>query len=200
MEIFEERNKLKKKIVKTGILIYVVLFISSMISKNFGDIAITMCNVILAILDVNMTNRGLILYFLDLAINMFPMFPFIVGEVRLYDLFRQYNELNMDAKVYSSQMRELELDVDKITIQNIVERMKTLSRSKQIELLNYVKDMALGNSIDMKRDKEIESLDKDSLDLLISEVQDIVYPSYNCQQEKDYTRKKIKNDDIMTIN
>ena len=44
----------------------------------------------------------------------------------------------------------------------------------------------------------LKSLDKESLDLLISEIDDILYPSYDSESEKGYTRKKTKNDNSIT--
>ena len=81
---------------------------------------------------------------------MLPVFPLVIGEIRLYDVTVQSNEVERELEIYSFQMRELELGIDEITIQDIVERVKILPRSKQIEILNYVKDLSLNNSVDTK--------------------------------------------------
>lgn len=196
MDIVNEKNRLKKKMFRTRMLMYIGIMIADTMSIYFGDFILVMFNILLSMLNVNMINRELIISIFTVGFKMFPVIPFVIGEIRIYDLIVQSNEVERELEIYSSQMRELELEADKITIQDIVERVKPLPRNKQIELLNYVKDLALNNSVDTKKYLDIESIDKDNLDLLISEVEDIVYPSYNGESEKDYTRKKTNNSSI----
>lgn len=198
MDIINKKNILKKEIFRTYMLIYIGILLTNMMSETFGGLILFMFNSFLSMLELNMINRGLIISLFTIGIKMLPVFPLVIGEIRLYDLTVQSNEVERELEIYSFQMRELELGIDEITIQDIVERVKILPRSKQIELLNYVKDLSLNNSVDTKKFLDIESLDKESLDLLISEIDDILYPSYDSELEKGYTRKKTKNDNSIT--
>lgn len=198
MDIINKKNILKKEIFRTYMLIYIGILLTNMMSETFGGLILFMFNSFLSMLELNMINRGLIISLFTIGIKMLPVFPLVIGEIRLYDLTVQSNEVERELEIYSFQMRELELGIDEITIQDIVERVKILPRSKQIEILNYVKDLSLNNSVDTKKYLDIESLDKESLDLLISEIDDILYPSYDSESEKGYTRKKTKNDNSIT--
>ena len=184
MDIVDEKNRLKKEIFRTCMLIYIGGFLTNMMSETFDGIILLMFNIFLPMLELNMINRELIISLFTIGIKMFPVFSLVIGGIRLYDLTVQSNEVERELEIYFSQMRELKLGVDEITIQDIVERVKILPRSKQIEILNYVKDLALNNSVDTKKYLDIETLDKESLDLLIREVEDILYPSYESEVEK----------------
>lgn len=194
MEINNESNKIKKDILKTCMLIHIGVLTSILISKHYGDIAFMVVNMLLFMLNVNMANRELIMSIFKVGIKLFPIFPFIAGEIKLYDLVMQYNELKIETINYLYQMQELKFEKDKITVLNMVEKMETLPRSKQIELLNYAKDLIHGNNTDKGKYLDLELLSKDGLDLFVSEVGDMVYPSFDSESEKGYTRKKIKDD------
>lgn len=194
MDIINEKNRLKKEIFRTYMLIYIGLLLTNMISVAFDGTIFLIFNIFLSMLELDMINRELIISLFTIGIKMLPVFSLLIGKIRLYDLTVQSNEVERELEIYTFQMRELELGIDKITIEDIVERVKILPRSKQIEILNYVKDLALNNSVDTKKYLDIELLDKASLNLLICEMNDILYPSYDSESEKGYTRKKTKND------
>lgn len=196
MEFDDKKSKLMAKIFRTCILIHIGVILASIFSSNFSDIYFTMLNILFATLDVSTTNYALILPFLKVAFKMFPSTPYIAGEIILYDLIMKYNEVEIEKITYLLQKKESKLNSDKIIIENIVLRMEKLSKTRQIELLNYIKDITLGNNINKGKYFEIDALDKESLEELIYKIEEIVYPSYNGESEKDYTRKKTNNSSI----
>lgn len=193
MEFDDKKSRLMAKIFRTCILIHIGVILASIFSSNFSDIYFMMLNILFATLNVSTTNCALILSFLEVAFKLFPSTPYIVGEIILYELIMKYNEVEREKITYLLQKRESKLNSDKIIIENIVSRMEDFSKTRQIELLNYIKDIILGNNINKGKYVEIDLLDEESLEELIYKVEEIVYPSYNDDLERDYTRKKTNN-------
>ena len=190
----------KKTLIKQSAIINLLLFpcwiLSFFVSVNSMVNLLPMLEFITLVLKMDNLDRNIFLNIVEFFFRYLPTFVFAGGKIYIYNINKEIRNLNEE---YNFELLE-QMDRNKKNniecvvkeeevrkINDIVDKFKKLPRSKQVEILNYIKgDLIL-------YDKELSSItnlinacDKESL---LTEFQDVLFPS---EEENDYSKKRKK--------
>ena len=149
------------------------------------------------IIKMDYIDRNILLSFLEFFYKYLPTMVYIGGRVYIFNLNKKILKIEMDndfdlllekEKMLEKKQEYIIVDEEEIRkIYDIVLKIEKLPRSKQMEVLNYIKgdlklyDKELSSEIDLIGDKYKE--------YLLIECEDILFPNVEYDVKK-YIRKK----------
>jgi len=197
--ILDKRNKLIKQRNVMNLLLFPCWMLSFFISIDSMIRVLPIIEFMSGVFKMDYLDRYMLLSFLEFFYRYLPTMIYIGGRVYIFNLNKKIMGLeqgyDLDG-IKENEKRETAKAECVITdeeevrrVYDIVERFANLSRSKQMEILNYIKgdlelyDKELSYKIDLIGDKY--------KDHLLTECEDILFPDFDDDKEK-YTKKRRK--------
>ena len=194
--ILDRRNKLIRERNIMNLLLIPCWILSFFISITSIVNVLPIIEFLTIVLKMDYLDRYMLVSFLEFFFKYLPTMVYIGGRVYIFNLNKKIIKMELEndfemiieKEKMSSQYDECVI-IDEEEIRNvydIVERFAKLPRSKQMEVLNYIKgdlelyDKELSSKIDRVRDKYME--------YLMIECEDILFPDVD--EDKKYTKKR----------
>lgn len=182
-----KRIKLNRKIFKTYILYLLGYYVATVCYHSASDIYIPMMELTLLALkvDENIINSlGKLMYYFFWSL---PTVSLVFGWIELRKVAKENFQLRKEEIEYEKMIN---FEEQKDLVQEVIDKFNNLDRSKQMELLNFVKT-------DIKNNQgylfdQINLLEKDGLNLLQKEMEEVLFPSVLLKNEDILCKKRIK--------
>lgn len=188
--INDDRDKMLKKYKKKFLLMYIVYQTLKVFCAYSEVSLVPFIKIILVLFGVDLYVCEIVSNVISLFLFYAPIVCFFVMFKTLYNDARVVNDLLQlyevdNFKVERKEQRiekEREIESKKEDIKQIIDDFKCLSRKEQMDVLNRLKEKRnLGTA------KNIAVSD-----MLQDEFEDILFPDFNEDESRGYTRKRIK--------
>lgn len=197
--ILDKRNELVKKRNLANLILMPCWILSFFISITATIRLIPIIEFITMILKMDSLDRYMLLSFFTFIYRFLPTMIFIGGRIYIFNLNINIFKLEMENDFELLEKREkmnnkkdecVIIDEEEVRkTYDIVERFANLSRSKQMEILNYIKgDLSL---YDNDLSNKINELNDQYRNVLQTECEDILFPDID-DNKNNYVKKKEK--------
>lgn len=197
----------KKRLIKQKKVINLILFpcwiLSFYVSISSIINVLPIIEFITIMLKMDNTDRHMLLSFLEFFYKYLPTMVYIGGKVMSFNISKEIRKMEENDEYLFIDESELKTEIPKVEgseckiidedevlkVYDIVERFENLPRSKQMEILNYIKgDLSLN---DKELCDEIKELSDKYKDYLQTECEDILFPDYD-EDREEMSRKRKK--------
>ena len=197
-DILNKRNELIKKRNIANLIFIPCWILSLFISIDSLVRVLPIIDFITIILKMDYLNRTLLISSLEFIYRYLSTIIYIGGRIYIFKLNKEIISLelnnNIDLLKEKEKMenkKEECIIIDELEVRktyNILERFANLPRSKQMEILNYIKgDLNIQNK---ELCNDIDELNNQYKDILQTKCEDILFP--DIEEDKKYTKKKEK--------
>jgi len=190
-------NELKRK----KEFVYWISFAGWILSyyvKNSGlVIVLPMTEMMLTMVNMDNVYRSALLSFVRMYFEFLPLMVYIGGKLKRDSISNEILKLkNIDQGKEVAIKKEVSIEEQIkdeeekiIKVYDIVDKIETLPRDKQMEILNYIKGSF--NVDDNQLCNSIDELDERYKEMLQTECEDILFPDID-EDKDEYTRKRRK--------
>ena len=197
--LLEIRRKLIKKRNIINLLLFPCWMVSFFVSIDAMIKVLPIIEFMTIILKMDYLDRKMLLSVIEFFYRYLPTMVYIGGRVYIFNLNKKIIKLEIENDFDLLEKREkLNLEREECIIINeeevkkaydIVEKFANLPRSKQMEVLNYIKgDLSLE---DRELCFEIDELSNQYRDILQIECEDILFPDIE-DDKNNYVKKREK--------
>lgn len=197
-KILLRKKYLKKKSFRV-MMLTMISYISLEIIYYVGVFSVfPMIDLFLMVFSISENIRNFVILSFNLILLILRPISLIIGTNQMSKIRRESNELTMDIKQYIDKETSKR---DTLIVNDIMNNFTNLSRSEQMQILNYTKDLLQEGQVKkdkIHRDKryiEIDMLDDDAIDSLQEKIEDVLFPDDNIdnQMNMDNNKTNIEN-------
>lgn len=197
-KILLRKKYLKKKSFRV-MMLTMISYISLEIIYYVGVFSVfPMIDLFLMVFSISENIRNFVILSFNLILLILRPTSLIIGTNQMSKIRRESNELTMDIKQYIDKETSKR---DTLIVNDIMNNFTNLSRSEQMQILNYTKDLLQEGQVKkdkIHRDKryiEIDMLDDDAIDSLQEKIEDVLFPDDNIdnQMNMDNNKTNIEN-------
>ena len=190
MDLMERRQSINRRL-KTSILLMILCWGLSLllIYVDTNNIFLIL-EVMLMMFHFEEYEREFMLTSCRMLISVLPTIVHLVSFYKINDIMKESKNLHLEEIKYARKKRYEE---ERKGVQNFLNYAAKLSRSDQIELLNYIKDEL--RKIEKEYKTYTWSSDEYSLCYIQKELEDMLFPSI-IEDEKSSAKCRKRNDNV----